>query len=312
MLGMPGHSHRGPLPPLTERQESLRDALRRDVEYLAGAIGERNVWTYPKLAGAADFIEASFRQAGCEPARQTYDAAGQSCHNLEVEIGGGRGPGPIFVVGAHYDSVPGSPGANDNGSGVAAVLALAALLVAQETAATLRLVAFVNEEPPFFQTDQMGSLVYARRCKERQENVAGMLSLETIGYYSDAEGSQHYPIPVGWMYPSRGDFIGFVANVSSWRLVRRVIGSFRRHAKFPSEGAVVPARIPGVGWSDHWSFWKQGYPALMVTDTAPFRYPYYHTSDDTPEKIDYDRLARVVDALAHVLVELAGGNFREM
>ena len=131
-----------------------------------------------------------------------------------------------------------------------------------------------------------------------------MLSLETIGWYSDAPNSQRYPFPLSLFYPSTGDFIGFVANLGSRSLMHRVIGSFRRSVAFPSEGAAAPASIPGIDWSDHWSYWQFGWPALMVTDTAPFRYPHYHTPQDTPDKLDYDRLARVVAGLEGVLREL--------
>ncbi len=164
---------------------------------------------------------------------------------------------------------------------------------------------FVNEEPPYFQSAQMGSWVYAKACHDRDENVVAMISLETIGYYSDAPNSQHYPFPFGLLYPSTADFIAFVGNTASRALVRETVASFRRHAQFPSEGAAVPGWITGVGWSDHWAFWQEGYPALMVTDTAPFRYPHYHDSTDTPDKLDYERFARVVDGLAGVVGDLA-------
>jgi Zn-dependent M28 family amino/carboxypeptidase len=213
----------------------------------------------------------------------------------------------MLIVGAHYDSVPGCPGANDNASGVAGLLEIARLLAVHKPARTVRFVAFVNEEPPFFRSDDMGSRVYARRCAERGEQIVGALVLETIGCYTDAPRSQHYPFPFNLFYPSTGDFIAFVGNVSSRDLVRRCVGSFRSHAAFPSEGGGVPGWITGVGWSDHWSFWREGYPALMVTDTAPFRYPHYHTPEDTLDKIDFERMARVVEGLSHVVTDLAEG-----
>jgi Zn-dependent M28 family amino/carboxypeptidase len=203
--------------------------------------------------------------------------------------------------------VPGSPAANDNASGVAAILCLARSLAGLAGDRSLRLVAFVNEEAPYARTQQMGSWVYARRCRERGEQVTAMLSLETIGYYDDTPDSQKYPRPLHLLYPSTGNFIAFVGNTRSARLVRRVVGSFRRSEPFPAEGTVVPDAFRDISRSDHWSFWQEGYPALMVTDTAPFRYPYYHTPDDTPEKIDFERLARVVRGLQQVIAELVGG-----
>jgi len=306
MLRMPGKSYRGPLPPLTQHQLALRDQLRTDVEELAGRIGQRNIWHDRDLAAAADFIEAALSAAGYTVHRQSFEVQQRTCHNLEAEIPGTDRADQIVIVGAHYDSVLGTPGANDNASGVAALLALARAMAGKATSRTLRFVAFVNEEQPFYRTGAMGSVVYARRCRQRNEKVVAMLSLETIGYYCDAEGSQRYPFPFDWLYPSTGNFIAFVGNVSSRGLVRQVVGSFRRHAKFPSEGGAVPGSITGVGWSDHWAFWQEGYPAVMVTDTALFRYPHYHSPADTPDKLNYDGLARVVDGLIHVVADLAG------
>ena len=301
---MPGESHRGPLDALTPREAAMRDALRRDVGVLAGEIGERNVVRYQGLRAAEAYVERSFAAAGYAVRRQEYAVGTVVCANLEVEIPGAARADEIVVVGAHYDSVVGCPGANDNGSGTAALLELARAFAGAKPARTLRFVAFVNEEPPHFQTEAMGSLVYARACRERGERVVAMLSLETIGYYSDDPGSQNYPFPLGVFYPSEGNFIGFVGNTQSQALVFETIASFRRHARFPSEGGVLDESLPGIGWSDHWSFWQAGYPAVEITDTAPFRYAHYHTAADTPEQLDYDRLARVVAGLEGVVGDL--------
>jgi Zn-dependent M28 family amino/carboxypeptidase len=305
MIRMPLKSFHGPLPALTPAQEVIRDGLRQHVEKLAGEIGERNVFKARKLLAAADYIEGVFTNAGFKVTRQGYEVYRETCHNIAVEITGQQHSNEIVVVGAHYDSVAGCPGANDNGSGVAAVLELARVWSARaQPARTLRFVTFANEEPPFFQTEQMGSFVYAKQCRQHGDNIVAMLSLETIGYYATKKGSQKYPFPMGLFYPSRGDFIAFVGNTANAPLVRRCIESFRRQAAFPSEGAGVPGRLPGVDWSDHWSFWQAGYPGIMVTDTALFRYPYYHREQDTPDKLDYERLARVVTGLNSVLEDL--------
>jgi len=290
----------------------LREELRANVEKLAGEIGERNMRYYPQLNAAADFIEASFSQAGMRTRRDSYEIHGQRCHNIEAEIpGDGR---EIVVIGAHYDSVFGSPGANDNGSGTAAVLALAKRFASREKPRpavqqtpnkTLRFVAFVNEEPPHFLSGDMGSLVYARRCKERGDKISAMISLETIGYFSDAPNSQRYPSPIlAIPYPKIGNFIAFVSNMHSRPLLRHAIAVFRSDGRIPSEGAALPWFVPGVSWSDQWSFWRNGYRAIMITDTAPFRYPYYHSSNDTPDKLDYDRFALVVSGMDKVIQEL--------
>jgi Peptidase family M28 len=296
--------------PLSPDEIELREELRADVQKLAGDIGERNMWHYAKLDAAADFIEDSFSRTGFHPRRDTYEIRGQPCHNIEVEIPAQQGaavssPPPIIVIGAHYDSVFGSPGANDNGTGVAATLALARRFVGRTPQHTIRFVAFVNEEPPYFLSDEMGSFIYAGRCKARGDKIAAMISLETIGYFSDAPHSQTYPSPgLGLFYPKVGNFIGFVSNVHSRTLLRRVVAAFRKHAKIPSEGASLPAFVPGVSWSDQWSFWRNGYPGIMVTDTAPFRYPHYHSSSDMPDKLDYDRFALVVSGMEKVIEDL--------
>ncbi len=301
----PGRTFTGPLPELTKEETVLADALKDDVQKLCGDIGERSVEKYAKLAEAATLLEKSLGKLGYQVAKQTYSVKGRDCANLEIEIKGAKTPSEIVIVGAHYDAVVGTPGADDNGSGVAALLALARTFAGHSTERTLRLVAFVNEEPPYFQEQEMGSLHYAKRSKERKENIVAMLSLETLGYYSDAEGSQRYPQPLGLLYPKIGNFIGFVGNRESEPLVRRVVASFRRNAKFPSEWSALPAEFPGVGWSDHWSFWRQGYPGVMVSDTALYRNPNYHRKTDTPDTLDYRRFARVVMGLTHVVEELS-------
>jgi len=309
-MRMPGKnvSKAGPLSP---DEVVLREELRANVQKLAGEIGERNMWHYAALNAAADFIEDSFSRAGLRTRRDSYETGGQPCYNIEAEISGSQqgaavsSPPPIIIIGAHYDSVFGSPGANDNGTGVAAMLALARRFARAKPKQTLRFVAFVNEEPPYFLSGEMGSQVYARRCKERGDKISAMISLETIGYFSDAPHSQTYPSPgLGMLYPNVGNFIGFVSNVKSRALLRRVVTSFRKHAKIPSEGASLPAFIPGVSWSDQWAFWQNGYPAIMVTDTAPFRYPYYHSSNDTPDKLDYDSFTLVVSGMEKVILDL--------
>jgi hypothetical protein len=305
MIRMPGRSQRGPLPPLTDAQVALRDELRDHVSKLAGEIGERNVFLPKKLAAAADYLEATFANAGLKVTRQNYPAGGATVCNLIVEIAGTSRSHEVVIVGAHYDSVSGSPGADDNASGTAAVLTLAKRFAAEKPARTLRFVAFVNEEPPFFYTERQGSLVYAKACRERGDNVVLMLSLESLGYYDTREGSQKYPFPVGLCYPSRGDFIGFVGRTSERRYVRRCVKLFREHAQFPSAGGALPGWLEGIGWSDHWAFWQAGYPAIMVTDTTLFRSPHYHQATETPEVVDYDRMARVVDGLEKVIKAMA-------
>ena len=210
------------------------------------------------------------------------------------------------MVGAHYDTVSGSPGANDNGTGVAALLELARRLAGRPARRTIRFVAFVNEEPPFFQTAEMGSVVYASAARARGDRIAGMLSLETMGYYSTVAGSQQYPAPeLSGLYPDVGNFIGFVANEASRPLLESASRAFVANSSVPLRGAALPEALPGTGWSDHWSFWQAGYPAMMVTDTAPWRYPYYHTAEDTPDKLVFGSFIAVVNGLEGTIQALA-------
>jgi len=305
MLRMPGKSYRGVLPPADARLLDLASELRGHVTHLAEVIGERNVQHRPReLARTVDYLEAELADAGYTVQRQEFDVDGTTCVNLEVELRGTTKPDEIIVVGAHYDSVAGCPAANDNASGVAAVLSLVRGFADSRPGRTLRFVAFVNEEHPYAQTEQMGSWVYARRCRQRGEKVTAMLSLETIGFYSDVPGSQKYPPVLGMLYPFAGNFIAFVGNTRHGRLVRQVVRAFREHEKFPSQGGALPEAMSDIGRSDHWPFWQEGYPALMVTDTAPFRYRYYHTPEDTVDKIDFEKMARVVRGLESVVHEL--------
>jgi Zn-dependent M28 family amino/carboxypeptidase len=285
------------------------------------AIGARNIWHYEKLIAASDYIEATLRGLGLEVRRQEYRAWGKQVWNIEVEVPGtpgGTKADEILVVGAHYDSKcgsawdgsrpagPGTPGADDNATGVAATLALArsaaapglALTGGGTPARTLRFVFFVNEEPPFFQTGDMGSVVYARRCREQREKIVGVVTLDTLGYYTDAPGSQSYPFPYSLAgYPTTGNFLAFLSNVSSRRLLDQAVEAFRGHSRFPCLGAVVPSVVPRIGWSDDWSFWQEGYQAIAATDTAYLRNKTYHTVADTPEKLDYPRMALAVEGL---------------
>jgi hypothetical protein len=309
MAGVPGRSYRGPLPPLSDDERALAPRLKGHIVAIASR--EHNVAHYEALEKTARYIETTLESYGYAVNRQTFDAddyvsGSKSVRNIEVVIEPHDPAAETVVVGAHYDSAPGAPGANDNGSGAAAVIELARLLgdLKGVTTRRVRLVLFVNEEPPYFRTQEMGSWQYARALAARKERVVAMYSLETIGYYSDKPG-QRYPFPFGLIFPDRGDFLAFVGTLAARPLVRASIASFRAHAKFPTIGGVAPASIPGIDWSDHWAFEQQGFPAIMLTDTAPFRYPYYHTFLDTPDKVDVERLARVVKGIEGMIRDAA-------
>ena len=273
--------------------------LRRWVNRLSVDIAARPGGDVTKSRIAAKWIESELSEEnmGYRPAVRIFEVDGVQYRNVEAELPGTTRPGEIVVVGAHYDSVAGCPGANDNATGVAAMLAIAQAFTGTENVRTLRFVAFANEEPPFFRTDAMGSLVYARACKLRGEKIVGMISLESLGYYSDAPNSQRFPPGLRKFYPDTGNFVGIVGDENSRALVEMVYRGFRRVSDFPAQKAALPAELPGIGWSDHWSFWQCGYPALMVTDTAPYRYPHYHKPSDTPDKVDFPRYSLAVKGL---------------
>jgi hypothetical protein len=302
----PGVSFRGPLPPATPEVEATAQRLRADVEALATRIGPRTLMTQPQsLHRAANHVASGLAAAGYTVKRLPFTALGRPVENLEATKAGTRRAAEVVVVGAHYDTVPGTPGADDNASGVAVMLEVARLLADRPLDRTVRFVGFVNEEAPFFKGEGMGSLAYAQAAADAKTPIVAMLSLEMLGCYSDAPGSQDYPAPLGLFYPDTGDFVAFVGDMGARGLVRRATALFRENARFPSESLAGPASLPGVDFSDHWSFRKLEFPAIMVTDTAFYRNPRYHEPTDTADTLDYDRMARVARGLAEVVAGLA-------
>jgi hypothetical protein len=306
MTVVPGAPHKGPIPVLSADEASIAERLRAHITAIASR--PHNIAHYAELEKAARYIENVLRALGYEPFAQVYTAGQRQVRNIEATIepvDPARSRGTV-VVGAHYDSAGDAPGANDNGSGTAAVLELARLLgdLRGRIDARVRLVLFVNEEPPYFQTPAMGSWQYARLLAERREPIIGMMSLETLGWFSDEPGSQRYPAPFGLLYPSEANFIAFVGLMGSREFLHAVIDSFRRNTAFPTVGGVAPGFIPGIAWSDHWSFEQFGFPALMITDTALYRYPHYHRPTDTPDKVDTAKLARITRGLDKVVREM--------
>ncbi len=296
MTSVPGYSWSGPLPPLAPAQKQLAARLEAHVRAIASV--PHNIEHPRALEASALYIESALTGLGYTVRRQPLEP-GRAERNIEVTIEPAAPSAQTLVIGAHYDSAFDAPGANDNASGVAGVIELARMLadLRGKSALRIRLVLFVNEEPPNFQTANMGSLIYAERLAATHEPVLGMISLEALGWYSDEPGSQHYPAPLGLLYPHTGNFIAFVGTTGSRSWVRKAVGAFRARAAFPSVGGTAPGFVTGIDWSDHWSFEQVGVPALMITDTAPFRYPWYHLPGDTPEKVDYTKVARVVSGL---------------
>lgn len=293
------------------RREITRKNLHEYVEMLAKKIGPRHLGAPEKLEFAGNFIRSSLSQVNLggnyTPSLHTYKVNGQDCHNIVLDLMAKDSPrGPeIVLVGAHYDSVATTPGADDNASGVAALMCLAESFAHTKNERSLRFVFFVNEEPPYFQTENMGSLVYAKECKKRGDKIVAMLSLETMGYYTDKAQSQKAPAGLEAQVPDKGNFLAVVGNVTSMPIVDTFKVWFSKNSTLPLAGMALPATVVEQGWSDHWSFWQHGYPAVMVTDTAGLRNPHYHQATDTVDTLDYDRYTQAVKGVEGVIAQLA-------
>ena len=303
---MPGDSHRGDLPPLSKRERIVAGRLGVHVRRLAGELGERNLGHPEAYRLAEGYIAEQLEAIGYTVERQEVPTAGTAFNNLAVRIRGAAAAKEWVVIGAHYDSFLGSPGADDNASGVAVLIELAAMFVHGKPDCSLRFVFFTNEEPPFFRSERMGSFADARRMRTEGETIRAMLSLEMLGFYSDRPGSQHYPPPLSFFYPDRGDFVAFVSSSANRSVVTKATRLFRDSTRFPSEGLAAPTWIRGVDFSDHWAFWQHGYPAVMVTDTSSLRNSNYHRTTDTPDTLDYERMARVTVGLEAVIARWSG------
>jgi Zn-dependent M28 family amino/carboxypeptidase len=262
-----------------------------------------------QLREAAEYITMQFKDAGYPVECEEYTTLEITSCNVVATKRGRDATHPIVIIGAHYDTLDykshETPGADDNASGVAVMLELARRMAPMSTEATVRFIAFTNEEPPYFHTEAMGSRVYARAAKQRGEQIKLMLSLDAVGYYSSQWGSQRYPPILGPFYPNRGDFLGVITGYKWQSLLKPVVHAFRRGTNLPVEMIATPQFIEGTDFSDHWSFWVEGYPAALVTDTAFYRNPHYHQPTDTWDTLDYERLAAVVDGLTSVVLAFA-------
>ena len=296
--------------PLESRKSAelvgIKKALETDVAYLQN-LGPRNSVnseTYAKLLECEGWIKQRWQSLGYLVKAQTFRLEGREYSNLEIELPGRVFPSEIIIVSAQYDTLPDSPGANNNGSGVAILLSLSGLLRNLTPGRTLRLVNFVNEEDPFFHTEMMGSYVYAKRSRELNENIRVMLSLDALGIYTDKPGSQKLPFPFSLIYPNRGNFLSFIGDFRSRKHMGDVTKGFSKGSSFPIEAGVVPKWVKGAAWSDHVSFWKFGYPGIMVTDTGGFRSDYHTTKEDTMEKLNFEAMSRIVLGMYCSIVEL--------
>lgn len=279
------------------------EALRRHVEMLSVTLPPRS-HDADKLKHSADYIYKEFsRYKSARVAYQPFDVWGSGYHNILASFGPEEGK--RIIIGSHYDSHDGLPGADDNASGVAGLLELARMLDGKKLNRRVDLVAYALEEMPSFRTADMGSAYHAAQLKKEEVEVELMISLEMIGYFDDTPGSQAYPAPfLSYIYPDTGNFIAVVGNLAQIPEARRVKKAMMASSNIPVYSINAPALIPGIDFSDHLNFWYEGYPAVMITDTAMNRNKAYHTTQDTAERLDYVRMGLVVDGVFGVVVEL--------
>lgn len=282
----------------------LAHRLKRHVYTLSHVIGDRSVYKYDKLCAAADYIAGQFASFGYEVGYQKYIIQGKEVSNISVVKTGAKNPVRKIIVGAHYDTAL-NPGADDNASGIAGLLELARFVFDKELDSTIKFIAFPAEEPPFFDSDDMGSWVYAKSARAAKKDIRAVLILEMIGYYSSRSRSQTYPTPFRFLFPHRGNFISVLGNIRSAGLVFKILSSFKKASCFPIVPMVVYNFASAVHFSDHWAFWTEGYRAVMISDTSFYRNRRYHRQDDTFDTLDYASMAEVVKGLGGTLQALA-------
>ncbi len=283
---------------------NIRKELESDIYYMSVRLGPRNAFSYERLQKSAEWIKKRWESQGYAVRSRKFSIQGKDYENLEIEIRGQKTPTEIVVVSAQYDTLPDSPGANNNASGVTVLLQLSNLLKNSSPDRTLRLVNFVNEEDPFFGTEWMGSFKYAENAYQKHENIKIMLSIDSIGIYKDEPGSQKLPFPFSVFYPDRGNFLAFIGDFGSRKYMIQATRGFKKGSSFLIKAGIVPKWTKGAAWSDHSSFWKFGYHGMQITDTGAFRSPYHTTKEDTIEKINFDALSRIVMGIYGSIIEL--------
>ncbi len=306
LVVIPGKQVLIPIEKQSDKLAELAKQLQHHVWVLSEDIGERHYELPESMEKTVSYIKQEFRNFGFNPQLQVF--GNQAFCNVITEITGTNKKNEIIIIGAHYDSVWLSPGADDNASGIAGLLEIAATLASNNYLRTIRFVAFANEEYPFSGTENMGSRIYARSVAEKNETIIGMFSLEMLGFYSDKAGSQKYPAGAGWFYPDTANFIALIGNLYSRSLLVDAI-NYYSSVSVPVQGLVAPEfLVPDISRSDHASFWEIGYPAVMITDTANFRNINYHTVGDRIETLDFKRMAGVVSGLSIMIENLANTN----
>jgi hypothetical protein len=296
--------------------QQTAERLEAHLRALTETIGERSVRYPENLNKTADYIQSFYKDVGIAVHREPYDYAGFKVANIVAEISTVSRPSRRYLLGAHYDSVSGTVGADDNASAIAVQLETAreleALIGQDNLDLAVTFVSFALEEPPAYGTRYMGSRVYAKRARKEQEKIDGMICLEMVGYACDEPGCQHYPFPLSFFgYPKQGNYIGIVGNFKSGDFTQDLFSAFQNNPELPVVKSKIPFNgriVPAVRLSDHASFWDQGFKAVMITDTAFFRNPHYHRASDTMEKLDYRFMAELVESLLLFFKSHRGGH----
>mgnify|MGYP001559127943 FL=1 len=288
---------------IASKDRQLPARLKGHVYKLSLEIGNRNIFNYSHLEQAAEYITSQLESYGYDVQFHKYFINNKETKNIIVTKVGEKKPGEIIVVGAHYDSYF-NPGADDNASGVSGLLELSRFFKNQISDRTLRFVFFANEEPPFFKTEYMGSRVYARQAKKSKEDIKAVIVFDSIGFYSNRIFSQRYLPLTGIFFPNKANFISVISNFRNRQFVAVITKSFKKNSKFPIESVAFDF-IPAVDFSDHRSFWKEGYPAVMISDTAFLRHGNYHQNTDTWDKLNYEYFASVIEGFSSVIIDLS-------
>jgi len=293
------------LAPLDRAGERLRDDLLFHVEHLSLKIGPRNVSKGDTLEQAAGYIENALSSMGYQPQTQEWVLHGKTLRNVWVDVPGTMVLNELVVVAAHYDSYRSSPGADGNGSGVAALLELAERLRGEELHRTVRMLFFVNGEMPWVGTDECGSQRFLEQVTARSERVIGALFLDSVGVYSSEEGSQEFPFPLSLVYPRSGHFLAVFSDTSNRSAVVAFIDKWQTQSRFPVQGGAMPTWFPGSPNSGYTAFLDAGWPAVVLTDTAGHRYADSGTVYDKHSRLDYVALSHIVLSLTRVVADMA-------
>lgn len=289
---------------LSRAEKETAKNVKETVEHIVASFGIRNYAYYENLERTADYLIKRFEDIRYKPEVMSYEIHGQKYRNIIATLPSSSPDHEKIIIGAHYDSCF-NPGANDNASGIAAVLELARLLKDEKTKTNITFIAFVNEEPPFFMTDSMGSRQYAMKAKKKGEKIKAAIIFDLIGFYKNERFSQKYLPLTGPFYPNQANFAAFIGNFPSRHVVSKLISGFKKYSEFPVESLIAPSFMPGVNFSDHWSFWKEGYPAIFITDTAYLRSPHYHKKTDLPDILDYGKMAVIIHGLKKSIAQFA-------